>query len=531
MKKNMKLTEQIKRMKSLMTEERLYGNLVDNDKPEGLIIEQVGKLSGKIIDDIFTAAKGLDSSISLRYTKAAKLHNMSVKEYFKAFKDAPTDLSGFISHINKYEELVKDILIVSKSNTSIDELRHVLGWLSEKSTKTGLPHNPFIEFKPGKMVFEMIPTEGGLRLNAMEAYRKTNPQQFEKYLKKSERGYIHSIEPKFLKNSKVMEVNVGDLAKYSDELFESKKILIIKEPDAFFNLMDEKAIKMAQSGEFLTIGNPITGEIKFYLPQGQKPEDILNILLPEVKMKELGLMEARLKLLSPIHWAPRKYIARLKLKDQARWNDLTASSNALSGIKMQSIAIVNVGKFLALNLTVAGICSLVSHKMFGSEPPEICTFYGLFNAYKESLSVSLNLIGEAIVTLSCDSINAAHGTGKCKELQQKMKDKLVELENYNCNKIPEGASSEEIVQLLLKEETRLIEESFGEVGVEASLAKDFMVTIKKLGDDRFNVAAGKLKTLRDNGCTEQTIGGAIIHKGGSEIIIVATSEGDEEFTR
>ena len=472
MKKNMKLTEQIKRMKSLMTEERLYGNLVDNDKPEGLIIEQFGKLSGKLIDDIFTSAKGLDSAISLRYTKAAKLHNMSVKEYFKAFKDVPTDLSGFISHINKYEELVQDILIGSNSNTSITDLKKILGYLgknvdvkdaSGKVVGTA-PFNMFDELSPGgPKAYEIIPTDGGLRLNAMENYRKTiGDVKFNEYLKGSDGVYAHPIvdnlegvvkriESGTLKGAYVVTDDVLETIISSKMYRNPKDKIIFTSEDSISTFLSSGAKDAMKNNELMVIMDSKTGELIPVKPLGANVDEILKATAETLSVK--------MKLKGALGWFWRQnfggYLSIRVLspkKIKAAYVKTWGGDGAQVSWGPGRLTMSYVLKLGLLSLETWGLCKLAqSTGAIGDPLPEWCTT----KKHLEVLASGVLGLGAGVISLIdellCDNIKTAKNSKTaCQNFKDRVENSLNKLSNIGCDTIPWDTFPEDETQMKVK---------------------------------------------------------------------------------
>jgi len=138
MKRNFKnLNEQISRMKSLFTEERLYGNLTEN---QNILNEQFRKV-GEFVDDVL---KKLQKSGITKIPKAVEL------------KNADDLITFFSNNKNLWKSLGYPVDAVEGIISNI---------LKSKS------FDPFNKYN-GRYIFEYIPAEGNLRHTVLQIHRE-----------------------------------------------------------------------------------------------------------------------------------------------------------------------------------------------------------------------------------------------------------------------------------------------------------------------------------------------------------------------
>lgn len=138
MKRNFKnLNEQISRMKSLFTEERLYGNLIEN---QNILNEQFRKV-GEFVDDVL---KKLQKSGITKIPKAVELRNAD-------------DLIRFFSN-NK--NLWKSL------GWPVDAVEGIISNILKSKS-----FDPFNKYN-GRYIFEYIPPEGNLRHTVLQIHRE-----------------------------------------------------------------------------------------------------------------------------------------------------------------------------------------------------------------------------------------------------------------------------------------------------------------------------------------------------------------------
>jgi hypothetical protein len=171
MRKNFKtLNEQMDRMKQLMDESRLYGNLIN----EGLLNEGgPGKFLVKSWDEISSVLGKKGITIT--------------DDIIEKFKVAPNNnFDDLLKHLEGYKYIWDEII---QPPNNVDNVLVTL----RIAKKQGNDFDFFSKI-PGtdEFWYEALPVDGNFRVNALESYRnKIGNKKFNEYLNNSDGGYIH----------------------------------------------------------------------------------------------------------------------------------------------------------------------------------------------------------------------------------------------------------------------------------------------------------------------------------------------------